>query len=254
MNTIISWNVNGIRAIVKKDFYTQLQSLNADVVCLQETKAQDEQVKEALSGITDYHVYCNSATRKGYSGVAILTKTKPISVTPDMGIAEHDDEGRVLCAEYDSFYIVTVYTPNSGNGLKRLAYRKQWDEDFKQYVNGLEEKKPVVVCGDLNVAHQRIDIARPDANYNKSAGFTQDEIDGLSHLLSSGMTDTFRALYPDEVAYSWWSYRGGARAKNIGWRLDYVLISEPLMSRVKNSYILQEYTGSDHCPVGIDLN
>ncbi len=251
MMNIVSWNVNGIRAIVKKNFLNQLKSLNADVLCLQETKAQDDQVHDALSDADDYHIYTNSATRKGYSGVAILSKTKPLSVTPDMGIAEHDDEGRVLCAEFDGFYVVSVYTPNAGNSLKRLAYRKQWDIDFKAYIQELEENKPVVVCGDLNVAHQRIDIARPDANYNKSAGYTQDEIDGLSSILNNGMVDTFRALYPDAVAYSWWSYRGGARAKNIGWRLDYVLVSHSLFPNVKDSIIFSDYNGSDHCPVGI---
>jgi exodeoxyribonuclease-3 len=254
MMNIVSWNVNGIRAIVKKDFLNQLKSLNADVLCLQETKAQDDQVHDALSDADDYHIYTNSATRKGYSGVAILSKTKPLSVTPDMGIAEHDDEGRVLCTEFDGFYVVSVYTPNAGNGLKRLAYRKQWDIDFKAYIQELEENKPVVVCGDLNVAHQRIDIARPDANYNKSAGYTQDEIDGLSSILNNGMVDTFRALHPETVAYSWWSYRGGARAKNIGWRLDYVLVSHSLFPNVEDSIIFSDYNGSDHCPVGIHLS
>lgn len=253
MTKIVSWNVNGIRAIVKKTFLSQVEALNADVICLQETKAQPDQVLEALQDLEGYHVFSNAANRKGYSGVAILSKTKPLSVIPDMGIPEHDQEGRVLCAEFNHFYLVSVYTPNSGNGLARLEYRAQWDRDFNNYINNLEVNKPVVVCGDLNVAHQPIDIARADANYNKSAGYTQIEIDGFSALLSIGRIDGFRQLYPDKVAYSWWSYRGGARAKNIGWRLDYVILSEALLSQLHDAFILGEYTGSDHCPVGVLL-
>lgn len=251
MTRIMSWNVNGIRAIVKKDFFRQIDALQADVLCLQETKAQVDQVEDALKDLDGYHVFANHAERKGYSGVAILSKEQPLSVNADMGIEEHDNEGRVLCAEFPDFYVVSVYTPNAGNGLARLDYRKQWDIDFRNYITQLERKKPVVVCGDLNVAHQPIDIARPKSNYNKTAGYTQVEIDGMSAHLENGLVDTFRAQHPDEVKYSWWSYRGGARQKNIGWRLDYVLVSESLYPQIKEAFILKEYEGSDHCPVGV---
>lgn len=251
MTRIISWNVNGIRAIVKKDFFKQIDALQADVLCLQETKAQVEQVEDALKDLDGYHVFANHAERKGYSGVAILSKEKPLSVVADMDIEEHDKEGRVLCAEFANFYVISVYTPNAGNGLARLEYRKQWDIDFRNYITQLERKKPVVVCGDLNVAHQAIDIARPKSNYNKTAGYTQAEIDGMSAHLETGLIDTFRAQHPDEVKYSWWSYRGGAREKNIGWRLDYILVSESLEPQIKEAFILNEYDGSDHCPVGV---
>lgn len=248
---IVSWNVNGIRAIIKKDFSDKLTTMDPDVLCLQETKAQDDQVAEALKDIEGYFVYSNSATRKGYSGVAILTKAKPLSIRHGIGIPEHDDEGRVLTAEYPTCFVMSVYVPNSGNGLARLDYRSEWDTALRNFVKELEKQKPVVVCGDLNVAHQRIDIARPDANYNKTAGYTQREIDGMTMFLDSGLKDTFRTMYPDEVKYSWWSYRGGAREKNIGWRLDYVLVSNALMEQVKSTFILNEIDGSDHCPVGI---
>ncbi|MCH8545646.1 MAG: exodeoxyribonuclease III [Cryomorphaceae bacterium] len=251
MTRIISWNVNGIRAIVKKDFFKQIDALQADVLCLQETKAQVEQVEDALKDLDGYHVFANHAERKGYSGVAILSKEKPLSVVADMDIEKHDKEGRVLCAEFANFYVISVYTPNAGNGLARLEYRKQWDIDFRNYITQLERKKPVVVCGDLNVAHQAIDIARPKSNYNKTAGYTQAEIDGMSAHLETGLIDTFRAQHPDEVKYSWWSYRGGAREKNIGWRLDYILVSESLEPQIKEAFILNEYDGSDHCPVGV---
>jgi exodeoxyribonuclease III len=251
---IISWNVNGIRAVIKKDFVGKVAEMNPDVLCLQETKAQDDQVTEALEDLEGYHIYSNSAVRKGYSGVAILTKKKPLGVSRGMGIAEHDDEGRLLTAEYPDCFVISVYVPNSGNGLVRLDYRTEgWDKAFRNYVRELEKKKPVIICGDLNVAHQRIDIARPDANYNKTAGYTQREIDGMTTFLQGGLKDTFRTMYPDQVKYSWWSYRGGAREKNIGWRLDYVLVSDEIFNRVQSVFILNEIDGSDHCPVGVVL-
>lgn len=251
---IASWNVNGIRAAMKKDFTESLATLNADILCLQETKAQDDQVAAALEGVEGYHVYSNSAERKGYSGVAILTRQQPLNVFPDIGIDEHDNEGRVLTAEFEDYYLVTVYTPNSGNELVRLPYRETWDRDFLAFVNQLQTKKPVLMCGDFNVAHTEIDIARPKPNYNKSAGFTQKEIDGMDSIIASGFVDTFRHLHPDTVKYSWWSYRAGARGKNIGWRIDYFLGSDALVkSRVKAAEIWNEIYGSDHCPVSVDL-
>ncbi|MDD2983128.1 MAG: exodeoxyribonuclease III [Crocinitomicaceae bacterium] len=250
---IISFNVNGIRAIVQKSFIQDMQQLDADIICLQETKASAEQVKEALSELTNYEIYANESVKKGYSGTAIITKTTPIAVSYDMNIEEHDQEGRVICAEYPDFYLVTVYTPNSGSELLRLDYRKQWDADFLNYLKELEAKKPVLVCGDLNVAHQDIDLARPKANYNKSAGYMQSEIDGIQAYIQTGLKDSFRHFHPNEVKYSWWSYRGGARQKNVGWRIDYFLISESFMSNVKDAFILNDIMGSDHCPVGIQL-
>ena len=248
---IVSWNVNGIRAIMKKGFIESVNDINPDILCLQETKAQDDQVREAFFGIDDYQLYVNSAERKGYSGTAILTRPEPLSVQYDMGIEEHDKEGRVIAAEYKDYFLVTVYTPNSGSELVRLDYRKKWDQDFLHYVKNLEKTKHVIICGDLNVAHQPIDLKNPKANYNKTAGYTQVEIDGFENLLKAGFVDTFRHFYPDTVKYSWWSYRFNSRAKNIGWRIDYFLVSESLLPRVKDSFILNEYEGSDHCPVGI---
>lgn len=250
---ILSFNVNGIRAIAQKSFIADMKAMNMDVICLQETKASVEQVKETLAGLEGYHMYANEAERKGYSGTAIITKEKPLSVTYDMGVAEHDNEGRVICAEYPTFYLITVYVPNSGSELLRLGYRQTWDADFLKYLKGLEAKKPVVVCGDLNVAHKSIDLARPKANYNKSAGHMQEEIDGMDAFTSGGLVDTFRAINGDEIRYSWWSYRGGAREKNVGWRIDYFLVSESFISKVKSSTIHNEVYGSDHCPVGIEL-
>ncbi len=248
---IVSWNINGIRAIMKKDFLDSIAGINPDILCLQETKAQDSQVRETLFGIDSFHLYVNSAERKGYSGTSILSKPEPLSVQYDMGIAEHDKEGRIITAEYTDYYLVTVYTPNSGSELVRLDYRQQWDADFLHYVKQLEQTKPVIICGDLNVAHQPIDLKNPKANYNKTAGYTQAEIDGFERLLQAGFIDTFRHFYPEEVKYSWWSYRFNSRAKNIGWRIDYFLVSESLLPRVKDAFILNEYYGSDHCPVGI---
>ena len=250
---LVSWNVNGIRAVMKKDFMAAFRSMNADVLCLQETKAQDDQVIEALSELSGYSIYTNSAEKKGYSGTAILTRQQPLSVQYDMGIAEHDNEGRVIAAEFSDFYLVTVYTPNSGIELKRLGYRQSWDQDFHRYLKQLESKKPVIVCGDLNVAHTEQDLARPKANYNKSAGFMQEEIDGIQRYLDSGFIDTFRLIHPQTQKYSWWSYRAGARQKNVGWRIDYFLVSESLSPKVADADILTEIMGSDHCPVQLDL-
>ncbi len=251
---IISWNVNGIRAVAQKNFFADFKTLNPDILCLQETKAQDDQVAETLSTIEGYHIYSNSAEKKGYSGTAIISKTKPLSVTKGIGIEEHDNEGRVLCAEYDTFFLVTVYVPNSGSELKRLGYRQEWDLAFFNYLKNLETKKPVVVCGDMNVAHRPIDLTHPKANYNKYAGYMQEEIDGMDRFAQGGLVDSFRYFYPDKIgAYSWWSYRAGARAKNVGWRIDYFLVSEGFMPQVKSATILPEIMGSDHCPVAVEL-
>lgn len=250
----ISWNVNGIRAVMKKDFMTSFESMNADVLCLQETKAQDEQVLEAIKEIQGYHIYSHSAVKKGYSGTAIISKSKPLSVQYGLGIEEHDQEGRVICAEFTDYFLVTVYTPNSGSELKRLDYRQEWDKAFLTYLKDLEKRKPVVVCGDLNVAHNDIDLARPKPNYNKSAGYMQEEIDGIENLIKAGFIDSFRHMHPEAVKYSWWSYRAGARAKNIGWRIDYFLCSESLTANILQADILNDVLGSDHCPVSLTLS
>ncbi len=251
---IISFNVNGIRAVVKKSFIDDMRQIDPDVICLQETKATVEQVREAVEDLGDYHVYANEAERKGYSGTAILTKHNPISVSYYIGVGDHDNEGRITCAEFDEFYLVTVYVPNSGSELLRLNYRQSWDKEFLNYLKRLEEVKPVLVCGDFNVAHKAIDLARPKENYNKAAGYMQEEIDGMDAFTSNGLIDTFRALNGDEVKYSWWSYRAGARQKNVGWRIDYFLVSEKFLPRVKEAFILNDVMGSDHCPVGVVID
>lgn len=252
---LISWNVNGIRAVMQKGFERTLAALAPDIICLQETKAQPDQVAEALASIGGYELYANSAQRKGYSGTAILSRVPLLSVQPDMGIAEHDTEGRILCAELERCFVVNVYVPNSGADLARLGYRQHWDRDFCQYLKQLEGRKPVVVCGDFNVAHQPIDLARPKENYDKSAGYTQAEIDGMNRFVESGFVDTFRHLHPQqEQAYSWWSYRAGARARNIGWRIDYFLVSAQLTDGLASAEIYPQFEGSDHCPIGITLN
>jgi exodeoxyribonuclease-3 len=251
---LISFNVNGIRAITQKTFYKDMLDLNADVICLQETKATVEQTKEALAQLSDYQVYANEAQRKGYSGTAIFTRVQPKNVFYDMGVEEHDQEGRITGLEFEDFYLITVYVPNSGSELLRLAYRQTWDAAFLAYLKELEKTKPVVVCGDLNVAHKAIDLARPKENYNKAAGFMQEEIDGMDAYHTNGLLDTFRAVNGDQVKYSWWSYRGGARQKNVGWRIDYFLVSQQLLPKVKEAFILNEVMGSDHCPVGIVID
>ena len=250
---LISWNVNGIRAAVKKDFKASLELMQPDVLCLQETKAQDDQVAEALAGIEGYRLYTNSAVKKGYAGTAILSKNEPLSVRLDMGIEQHDLEGRVMALEFDGFFLVTVYTPNSGSELKRLAYRQHWDAAFLAYLEDLQKEKPVVACGDFNVAHKPMDLARPKPNYNKSAGYMQAEIDGMDNIVATGFIDTYRFKNPDKVKYSWWSYRAAARKRNIGWRIDYFLVSPGLTGLVRNVDILNDIMGSDHCPVLLDM-
>ncbi len=252
---IISWNVNGIRAIVKKNFFTDLKLLDPDILCIQETKAQDHQVAETLESLNGYYSYSNSAERPGYSGILVITRIEPLNVTLGINIKEHDNEGRVLCLEYEPYFLVNVYVPNSGADLLRLSYRQNWDKAFFNYLKDLEKIKPIIVCGDFNVAHKEIDLARPKENYNKTAGYMQEEIDGMDRLINGGLADTFRHLHPDETGrYSWWSFRAGARSKNIGWRIDYFLVSESLLPSVNDAFILEEIPGSDHCPVGIVIN
>ena len=251
---LVNWNVNGIRSIIKKDFLKDVKEMDPDILCFQETKAAVEEVRSALELVPGYHTYINSSkARKGYSGTAILSKVEPIQVTYDMGLEEHDQEGRVITAEYPTFFLVTVYTPNSGEGLARLDYRERWDKEFTEYLNWLTRRKPVIACGDFNVAHQAIDIARPKENYNKSAGYTQREIDGFTRLLESGFIDTFRRFYPEEVKYTYWNYLFNARAKNTGWRIDYFLVSESIIDKVKDAAIYNQYLGSDHCPVALRI-
>jgi len=250
---IISWNINGIRAAVKKDFFDQFKAMDPDIFCLQETKAQDDQVLEALAPLEGYHILVNSAEKKGYSGVTIISKEQPINTSIDIGIEEHDQEGRVVAAEFKDFIMVNVYVPNSGSGLKRLDYRATWDVAFAKYLTDLRKKKPIIVTGDFNVAHQPIDLARPKPNYNKTSGYTQVEIDGIDGLLKVGLKDAYRELYPEKVQYSFWSVRFGARAKNVGWRIDYFLVDEKIFNKVTDSYILDQEMGSDHCPIGLEL-
>lgn len=245
----ISWNVNGLRACVGKEFEQQFKDLDADFFCLQETKMQAGQLDISFPG---YESYWNYADKKGYSGTAIFTKHKPLSVTYGIDIDEHDHEGRVITLEMDDFYLVTVYTPNSQDGLRRLEYRMKWEDDFQAYLHKLDEKKPVIVCGDMNVAHQEIDLKNPKTN-RKNAGFTDEEREKMTQLLNNGFIDTFRTLYPEQVTYSWWSYRFRAREKNTGWRIDYFLISERLKDRLEDAKIHTEIMGSDHCPVEITL-
>ena len=246
----ISWNVNGLRACVKKGFLEFFNQEQADFFCVQETKLQEGQINLELEG---YHQYWNYAVKKGYSGTAIFTKHEPLSVQYGMGIEEHDQEGRVITLEYDDFYLVTVYTPNSQNELARLDYRMKWEDDFKAFLLNLESHKPVIVCGDLNVAHQQIDLRNPKTN-TKNPGFTPDERNKMTHLLNAGFIDTFRFFYPTkEECYSWWSYRAGARAKNVGWRIDYFIASKQLEPRLKDAMIYPEILGSDHCPVVLTL-
>ena len=246
---LISWNVNGLRACVGKDFEQQFKALNADFFCLQETKMQAGQLDISFPG---YASYWNYADKKGYSGTAIFTKHKPLDVTYGIGMEEHDHEGRVITLEMDDFYLVTVYTPNSQDGLRRLDYRMKWEKDFQDYLHRLDRKKPVVVCGDMNVAHEEIDIKNPKTN-RRNAGFTDEEREKMTQLLDSGFIDTFRTLYPEQVTYSWWSYRFRARERNTGWRIDYFLISERLRDRLEDAKIHTEIMGSDHCPVEVDL-
>jgi exodeoxyribonuclease-3 len=250
---IISWNVNGIRASVKKGLIDIIQDLDADIFCIQETKAQDDQVQEALTKLSGYSIFSNSAVKKGYSGVAILSKTEPIKITAHIQIEEHDQEGRVITAEYADFYLVNVYVPNSGAGLKRLDYRSTWDVAFANYLANLEKIKPIIVTGDFNVAHQSIDLKNDKSNYNKTSGYTQTEIDGLNTILDIGLIDTFREKYPEEIKYSFWSARFNARANNAGWRIDYFLVSKSIAEKINDATIHNEIFGSDHCPIGLHL-
>ena len=247
---LISWNVNGLRAVMGKDFMGSFAALDADAFCLQETKLQEGQITLDLPG---YHQYWNYAEKKGYSGVAVFTRVEPLSVRRGIGVEEHDHEGRVLTLEYADFFLVCCYTPNSQDGLKRLDYRMRWEDDFRAYLKSLEEQKPVVLCGDLNVAHEEIDIKNPKSN-RMNAGFTDQERAKMTDLLAAGFVDTFRSLHPDETgAYSWWSYRFHARENNAGWRIDYFIVSEALRDRVENAAIHSEIYGSDHCPVELTL-
>lgn len=250
---LISFNVNGIRASVKKGLLQSIEKMDADVICFQETKASPEQVREALFGISHPYIYAFSAEKKGYSGTAIICRDEPISVKLGIGIPEHDDQGRAITAEFKNFFLVNVYVPNSANGLVRLPYRMSWDAALLNYLKELEKTKPVVYCGDMNVAHTPMDIKNAKANYNKTPGYTQQEIDGFDRYMAAGFIDSFRKLHPDEVKYSWWSYRANARENNVGWRLDYFLISEGLMPYLKDAFILNDVHGSDHCPVGVEL-
>lgn len=247
---MISWNVNGLRAVVGKGFVDIFNSLDADIVCLQETKLQEGQIDLSFEG---YAQYWNYAVKKGYSGTAVFTRVQPLSVSCGLGIEEHDQEGRVITLEFDKFYLVNVYTPNSKDGLARIDYRMQWEDDFRVYLKKLEENKPVVVCGDLNVAHSEIDLKNPKTNRN-NAGFSDQERGKMTELLDAGFVDTFRYFYPDVTgAYSWWSYRFNARKNNAGWRIDYFLVSESLKDELKGASILNDIYGSDHCPVMLEI-
>ena len=246
----ISWNVNGLRACVQKGFLDFFNSIDADFFCIQESKLQAGQIDLDLPG---YHQYWNYAEKKGYSGTAIFAKNEALSVSYGIGIEEHDKEGRVITLEYDNFYLVTCYTPNSQNELKRLPYRMQWEDDFREYLKTLDAKKPVVLCGDLNVAHNEIDLKNPKTN-RKNAGFSDEERAKMTELLDSGFTDTFRYFYPDaEGIYSWWSYRFKAREKNAGWRIDYFITSKRINDKLKKAAIHTDVLGSDHCPVEVDI-
>lgn len=249
---LISWNVNGLRAVMKKiDINTYVQETKADILCLLETKVQDGQVSLQLEG---YHDYWNYAVKKGYSGTAVFSKEKPLHVFYGLGIDDHDQEGRVITLEFENLFVVNCYTPNAKRGLERIDYRLQWEADFKEYLQKLDRKKPVILCGDLNVAHREIDLKNPKAN-RKNAGFSDQEREAFSALLNTGFTDSFRYLYPDrEGAYSWWSYRTNAREKNIGWRLDYVIVSDRLKPRISEAAICADIMGSDHCPVEMTVD
>lgn len=247
---LISWNVNGIRAALNKGFMDYFNEMDADIFCLQETKCQEGQVALELDG---YHQYWYSAVKKGYSGTAIFTKTEPISVSKGIGIVEHDQEGRVITLEFEDFYMVTVYTPNAKRDLERLDYREVWEDDFRDYLVDLDKKKPLVICGDLNVAHKEIDLKNYKTN-RKNAGFTDEERAKMTELLEAGFVDSFRHFYPDKPdMYSWWSYMGNAREKNIGWRIDYFVVSERFADKMEDAEIHMDTTGSDHCPVVLKL-
>ena len=250
---LVSWNVNGLRAIAGKNFGEAFRSLNPDVLCLQETKADPETVAEICADFPDYTVFAHSGVKKGYSGTAILCRTRPLSVIGGPDNEPLGGEGRIQCAEFGAFYLVNVYVPNSGQGLKRLDYRKQWDRAFLGYLSALRKKKPLVVCGDLNVAHRPLDLKNDKANYNKTAGYTQVEIDGMDNLLQSGLLDIYRVRNPEQEIFTYWSYRFQARQRNIGWRIDYFLLSPELEAAVTRAEIHTDIAGSDHCPVSLQL-
>lgn len=247
---LVSWNVNGLRACLNKGFVDFFNAADADIVCIQETKMQPGQAEVNFAG---YEQFWNSAEKKGYSGTAVFSRTQPLAVSYGMGLPEHDQEGRIITLEYDEFQLVNVYTPNSQRGLSRQDYRLQWEDDFRTYVGQLDRRKPVIICGDLNVAHQEIDIKNPAANKN-NAGFTPQERAKMTELLAAGLTDSFRHLYPDRRdVYSWWSYMGNARERNVGWRIDYFLVSRQVQNRIREAEIRMEVPGSDHCPVALDI-
>ena len=248
---LVSWNVNGLRACCSKGFYESVSSLDADAVCLQEIKLKPEQFTNELAG---YEAELNSADKPGYSGTAVFYRQKPIAITHGIGIDEHDHEGRVITCEYEGFYLVCCYTPNSQDGLKRLSYRMRWEDDFRAYLMKLDAEKPVILCGDLNVAHEEIDLKNPDTNH-MNAGFSDEERGKMSTLLQSGFTDSFRYLYPEKTgAYSWWSYRMRARERNAGWRIDYFIVSDRLRDKIRGVAIHADIFGSDHCPVSLDID
>ena len=252
---LISWNVNGLRAAIQKGFAQFFQSVNADIFCIQETKMQEDQIDLSIENIFQgYYAYWNSAVKKGYSGTAVFTKQKPMKVTYGIGIEEHDTEGRVITLEFEAFYLVNCYTPNSKRELERLEYRIIWEDAFRNYLLQLDKEKPVILCGDLNVAHEEIDLKNPKTNRH-NAGFTDEERTKMTSLLDSGFTDSFRYLYPDkENCYTWWSYMFHAREKNAGWRIDYFIVSKSIESKIKDSIIYAEILGSDHCPVGLEID
>ena len=251
---LVSWNVNGLREVITKGFKDFFDKVDADIFCLQETKMQEEQIDDKIKEIfKQYNCYWNSAEKKGYSGTAIFSKKKPIDVKYGIGIEEHDKEGRVITLEFDKFYMVNCYTPNSKRELERLEYRQIWEDEFRKYLLKLNETKPVILCGDLNVAHKEIDLKNPKTN-RRNAGFTDEERNKMTELLEAGFTDSFRYLYPDKAEmYSWWSYMFKAREKNAGWRIDYFIVSKSIEEKIKESYIFTEVMGSDHCPVGLDI-
>ena len=252
---LVSWNVNGLRAVITKGFEDFFKSINADIFCIQETKMQQEQLDEKIMKIFQgYNTYFNSAEKKGYSGTAIITRNKPLNVTYGIGIEEHDKEGRVITLEFDNFYMVDCYTPNSKRELERLDYRMVWEDAFRNYLMELNKIKPVIMCGDLNVAHKEIDLKNPKTNH-RNAGFTDEERNKMTELLEAGFTDSFRYMYPDkEDSYTWWSYMFKAREKNVGWRIDYFVVSNDIKEKIQDSYIYSEIYGSDHCPIGLEID
>ena len=251
---LISWNVNGLRAVITKGFESFFKEINADIFCIQETKMQEEQIDDNIKNIfKEYNCYWNSAEKKGYSGTAIFSKKKPLNVSYGIGTEEHDKEGRVITLEFQNFHMVNCYTPNSKRELERLDYRMIWEDTFREYLLELNKTKPVVLCGDLNVAHKEIDLKNPKSN-RRNAGFTDEERNKMTELLNSGFTDSFRYLYPDKTdSYTWWSYMFKAREKNAGWRIDYFIVSKSIENKIKESYIFSEVMGSDHCPVGLEI-